>query len=69
MQVCEKYNLHKPISAENQYNMMNRLEIESEYRVLFEKYHYGLVAYSPLMGGYLSGKYLDDPNAKGRLES
>lgn len=42
---------------------MNRLELESEYRNLFEKYRYGLVAYSPLMGGYLTGKYLDNPNA------
>lgn len=23
-QICEKYNLHKPITAQNQYNMINR---------------------------------------------
>lgn len=54
-QVCEKYNLHKPIAGQNQYNMINRKEIEDEYRTLFDKYHYGLVAFSPLLGGYLTG--------------
>lgn len=68
IQICEKYNLHKPIAAENQYNMINRAEIEIEYRTLFEKHHYGLIAYAPLLGGYLTGKYLDGAK-EGRLES
>jgi aryl-alcohol dehydrogenase-like predicted oxidoreductase len=66
-QVCEKYNLHKPIAGQNQYNMINRKEIEDEYRTLFDKYHYGLVAFSPLLGGYLTGKYIDQPNSEGRF--
>ena len=24
LSICEKYNLHKPIAAQNQYNMINR---------------------------------------------
>lgn len=36
---------------------------------MFEKYHYGLTAFSPLLGGYLTGKYLGDKNAEGRLGS
>lgn len=57
--ICEKNNLHKPICAQNQYNMLNRKEMEVEYQSLFEKYHYGLIAFSPLAGGYLTGKHLD----------
>lgn len=47
--------------------MINRQEIEGEYRNLLEKYHFGLAAFSPLLGGYLTGKYLDG-QGKGRLE-
>jgi aryl-alcohol dehydrogenase-like predicted oxidoreductase len=36
---------------------------------LFEKFHYGLVAFSPLLGGHLTGKYLDNPQAVGQLQS
>lgn len=57
--ICEKYNLHKPICGQNQYNMLERKDIEVEYQSLFEKYNYGLVAWSPLAGGYLTGKHLD----------
>lgn len=32
-------------------------------------FKYGLVAYSPLLGGYLTGKYLDDKNEEGRFKS
>jgi len=64
--ICEKYNLHKPIAAQNQYNMIVRDEFENEYRTLFEKYKYGTTSWSPLGGGYLTGKYLDGiPNEKG----
>jgi aryl-alcohol dehydrogenase-like predicted oxidoreductase len=58
MEVCEELNLHKPIGAQNMYNMIERKQIEVDYRQLFAKYGYGLAAYSPLMGGYLTGKYL-----------
>lgn len=33
--------------------------MEFEYQKLFEKYNYGLVAWSPLAGGFLTGKHLD----------
>ena len=57
--ICEKYNLHKPIGAQNQYNMLVRHDLEVEYESLFTKYNYGLVAWSPLAGGFLTGKYLN----------
>jgi aryl-alcohol dehydrogenase-like predicted oxidoreductase len=63
--ICEKLNLHKPIAAQNQYNMIVRNEIETEYRTLFEKYNYGTTHWSPLAGGYLTGKYLDGISTEG----
>ena len=57
-QVCEKYNLHKPVLAQNHYNMLARNEMEGDYWKLFEKYNYGLAAFSVLEGGLLTGKYL-----------
>jgi len=67
--ICEKYNLHKPIGAQNEYNMLVRKYAEVEYQSLFEKYNYGLIAWSPLAGGFLTGKHLEgiNPNEKTRL--
>ena len=39
--------------------MMVREEVEVEYLTLCEKYHYGLVGWSSLAGGFLTGKYLN----------
>lgn len=33
--------------------------MEVEYRSLFSKYNYGLIGWSPLAGGFLTGKYLN----------
>jgi len=57
--ICERLNLHKPIGAQNQYSMLVREDLEIEYENLFNKYKYGLVAWSPLAGGFLTGKYND----------
>ena len=56
---CEQYNLHKPICAQNQYNLLVRKEMEYDYQKLFQVYGYGLVAWSPLAGGFLTGKHLN----------
>jgi aryl-alcohol dehydrogenase-like predicted oxidoreductase len=39
--------------------MLARLDNEIEYESLYTKYNYGLIAWSPLAGGFLTGKYLD----------
>lgn len=46
--------------------MIVREELEGEYRKLFEKYQLGSISFSPLYGGLLTGKYLEE-NAEGRL--
>lgn len=39
--------------------MLVRNDIEIDYETLFAKYNYGLIAWSPLAGGFLTGKYLN----------
>jgi aryl-alcohol dehydrogenase-like predicted oxidoreductase len=39
--------------------MLKREENEYEYQLLLEKYSYGLMGWSPLAGGFLTGKYLN----------
>jgi voltage-dependent potassium channel beta subunit len=54
---CEKYNLHKPISNQPQYNVI-RTQIEANGVIaVSEKYGMGQVVWSPLAQGMLSGKY------------
>lgn len=47
--------------------MIYREDIELNFRSLLLNYKFGLMAYSPLMGGYLTGKYLDNQNCSGRF--
>lgn len=55
--VCEKFNLHKPISEQPQYNLLSR-EIETNGVMSYcEKQQIGLVVWSPLAQGVLTGKY------------
>ena len=59
-------NLPRVTSIQNAYHLMNRTFEEG----LAEVCHYrdvGLLAYSPLAFGVLSGKYLRDPRAPGRI--
>ena len=60
LSICERFNLHKPIGAQNKSNMLTREVIEIEYQSLFKNYRYGNIAWSPLAGGILTGKYLQE---------
>ena len=39
--------------------MLVRKPFEVEFETLFDKYKYGSTIWSPLAGGFLTGKYLD----------
>jgi len=55
--ICEKFNLHKPVSNQPQYSLLAR-EIESNGVLDYcEKEAIGLVVWSPLAQGVLTGKY------------
>ena len=55
--VCERYNLHKPISNQPQYNII-RAQIETNGVLdVSQKHGMGQVVWSPLAQGMLTGKY------------
>src|SRR5579871_764296 len=49
-------HLNPLISAQNQYNLLNRT-VERDIAPAAWKYGMGLIPYSPLAGGFLTGKY------------
>ncbi|KAJ1654453.1 hypothetical protein IWQ61_005624 [Dispira simplex] len=56
--VAERLGLIKPIMEQPQYNMLNRDRVEKEYLPLYRDFRLGLVTWSPLLSGVLTGKYL-----------
>lgn len=58
--ICEKLNLHKPITEECQYSMLERTTVESDFAELFEEYGLGTTIWAPLCRGILAGKYNKD---------
>lgn len=66
VRLAEEFGLPRVASIQNAYHLLNRT-----YEVgLVEVCHreqVGLLAYSPLAFGHLTGKYLDDPQAPGRV--
>ena len=63
---AETLGLPKIVSVQNAYHLMNRT-FESGLAEVCRHAQVGLLGYSPLAFGWLSGKYLADPNAKGRI--
>ena len=58
LKYSEKYNLPKIISIQNCYNLINRVFDISNSEISLRE-NCGLLAYSPIAGGRLTGKYLD----------
>lgn len=63
---AEQLGLPRIVSIQNAYHLMNRT-FEMGLAEICRHNHVGLLAYSPLAFGWLTGKYLADPNAKGRI--
>ena len=58
--ICKDRNLIPPICDQAHYNFMNRDIIDTNYRDLFRFRKYGITSWSPLEGGILTGKYLNN---------
>ena len=54
---CEQHNLYKPQVEQPQYNMLHRDRVENEILPVTEPNGMGLVVWSPLASGVLTGKY------------
>jgi voltage-dependent potassium channel beta subunit len=59
LRICEKHNLHKPQTDQPQYSMLFRDRVEKQILPLTEPAGIGLVPWSPLAYGMLTGKYDD----------
>ncbi|MDD5247784.1 MAG: aldo/keto reductase [Rhodocyclaceae bacterium] len=63
---AEEFGLPRVASIQNAYSLLNR-NFEGGLAEVCHRENIGLLAYSPLAFGHLTGKYLDDPAADGRL--
>jgi aryl-alcohol dehydrogenase-like predicted oxidoreductase len=55
--VSDKYNLARYDCIQPHYNLIHRDEFERELRAVCVAYGIGVIPYSPLAGGFLTGKY------------
>jgi voltage-dependent potassium channel beta subunit len=59
IEIAERHHLHKPVTEQSQYNLLERERVEYEYARLFDETGYGETTWSPLASGMLTGKYRD----------
>ena len=67
MQAAEKYNLYKPLVEQSQYSLLCRERVEKEMFPNLSKHGMGLVVFSPLASGLLTGKYDEKVPEKSRM--
>lgn len=48
---------HGPVCEQPRYNLMNRNEFEGSLQAIVEREGMGMICFSPLAGGFLTGKY------------
>lgn len=66
LRLAREHNLPRVVSIQNAYNLLNRVFEMTLAEVAFRE-RLALLAYSPLGFGHLSGKYVADPAAPGRI--
>ncbi len=66
LRLADTLGLPRPLSVQNAYSLLNRTWENGLAEISFHE-KISLLAYSPLGFGVLSGKYLDDPKAPGRV--
>ncbi len=66
LRIAKEYDLPRVATVQNCYNLMNR-GVEFGMAEVMYREHVGLLAYSPLAFGHLTGKYIDNPQAQGRV--
>lgn len=66
VRIADELKLPRIVSTQNAYHLLNRT-FETGLAEIAHREQIGLLAYSPLAFGHLTGKYLADPAAPGRL--
>lgn len=56
--ISDTHNFSSFVSLQPHYNLVNRDEYERELEEVCTRYGIGVIPYSPLAGGYLTGKYI-----------
>jgi aryl-alcohol dehydrogenase-like predicted oxidoreductase len=64
--IADVYHLPRIATIQNGYNLINR-GMEFGLTEILYRENISLLAYSPLAFGHLSAKYIDNPQAKGRV--
>ena len=59
IEIAERHHLHKPVTEQSQYNVLERRAVERSYARIHADYGYGNTIWSPLASGLLTGKYRD----------
>ena len=67
--ICDRHNLHTPVTEQPQYNLFHRTRVEKEYALLYKARGLGTTIWSPLASGLLTGKYNDGVPAGSRLDT
>jgi voltage-dependent potassium channel beta subunit len=57
--VADRHHLHRPVTEQSQYNLLERKKVEKEYARISADFNYGNTIWSPLASGLLTGKYKD----------
>lgn len=57
VQDADRFNAYRPVIEQPLYNMLDRNVVEGELEQALTDYQIGLVVWSPLAGGLLTGKY------------
>jgi aryl-alcohol dehydrogenase-like predicted oxidoreductase len=57
MCISEKFNLNRFISSQPPYSLVRRADFEREHEAVCLDQGVGVIPYSPLQGGFLTGKY------------
>ncbi|MFZ5484276.1 MAG: NADP(H)-dependent aldo-keto reductase [Pseudomonadota bacterium] len=66
LRLAREHDLPRVVSIQNPYSLINRTFETGLTEIAFRE-QVGLLAYSPLAFGHLTGKYLADPEAAGRI--
>ena len=65
--LARQWNLYPPAVEQPQYNMFNRTNVEVQLADVVQQHGVGLVVWSPLASGILTGKYNDGIPSNSRL--
>jgi aryl-alcohol dehydrogenase-like predicted oxidoreductase len=66
LRISQEYNLPRVATLQNSYHLMNRTIDFGISEILYRE-QVSLLAYSPLAFGHLTGKYIANPQARGRV--